>query len=114
MGFNEEELLRIKKATSGWFKKSARTFVAQVLLTMKTRIDAAKKLDDTERLETFIFLLLEATAARRVAVQSGANSYSQPQWAAAAACENWLFELVQGTTKTVNRVELLITDLSNR
>ena len=114
MSFNEEELLKIKKATSGWFKKSARTALSQALSVMKPRIDAAKKLNDTERQAALNFLTNEAMAARHQALRSGANSHGHPQWAAAAACESWLHELVGGTPESIARAELLIAGLSNR
>lgn len=115
MSFNEEELLKIKKATSGWFKKKARTSVAQALLAIKPRIDAAKELDDTERQAALKNLADEASAARHHALQSGANSHGHPQWAAAAACESWLHELLlDGTPESIARVEMLIAELSNR
>ncbi len=112
MSFNEEELIKIRKATSGWFKKSARKTIAQSLLAMKPKIDVAKKLDDTHREEAIKKLMNEATATRQHALQSGANSYSHPQWAAAAACESWLHELVGGTPEGISRIEVLIDELS--
>ncbi|KAF5433498.1 hypothetical protein C5S39_01565 [Candidatus Methanophagaceae archaeon] len=112
MSFTEEELIKIRKATSGWFKKSARTAIAHSLLALKPKIDSAKKLDETERQAAFKKLMNEATAARQHALQSGANSYGHPQWAAAAACESWLHELVGGTPGSIARVEALIEGLS--
>ena len=49
MNFNEEELLKINKATSGLFKKKAQNAVAQALLIVKSRIDTANKFDEPKR-----------------------------------------------------------------
>jgi len=114
MSFNEEELLKIKKATSGFFKKSAREAVAQSLLAIKPKIDAAKKLENPEREKALKALVNEATAARHHALQSGANSYGHPKWAAAAACESWLHEIVGGTSESIDHVEQLVMELMNR
>jgi hypothetical protein len=114
MGFNEEELLKIKKATSGLFKKKARRAIAQSLLAMKPRIEAARKLDGAEDEEALKILVNEATDARHLALQLGANSHGHPQWAAAAACESWLHELVSGTPESIIRIEEIIAHLSNR
>lgn len=113
-GFHEEQLITIKKATAGFFKKSARKNIARCLLNLKPRIDIAKKLGDTERQTALKDLLYEATAARHRALQSGANSFGHPQWAAAAACESWLLELLLGKPKSIARVEDLINELSMR
>ncbi len=114
MSFNEEELLKIKKATSGLFKKAARAAVAQALLAIKPKIDAAKQLNNPEREKALKALVNEATAARHHALQSGANSYGHPKWAAAAACESWLHELVGGTSESIDHVEQLVMEFMNR
>jgi hypothetical protein len=114
VGFHEEQLITIKKATAGFFKKSSRKNIARYLLSFKLRIDAAKKLGDTERHAALKDLLYEATAARHQALLSGANSFGHPQWAAAAACESWLLELLLGNPKSIARVEDLINELSMR
>ncbi len=114
MGFNEEHLLKIEKATSGLFKKKARKAVAQALLAMSPRIEAAKKLHGDERKETLKILLNEATAARHLSLHLGANSHGHPQWAAAAACESWLHELLSGTPESIMKIERLVAKLSNK
>jgi hypothetical protein len=114
MSFNEEELVKIKRATSGWLKKSARKTISHSLAAMKPKIDSAKKLDDHERQEALKKLMNEATYARQQALQSGANSHTHARWAAAAACESWLHELLGGTPDGIARVEQLIEELASR
>ena len=114
MSFNEQELNKIKNGTSGFFKKSARNAVAQALLDMKDKIDHAKQLGEDERDAALKKLMNEATAARQQALQAGANSHGDPQWAAAAACESWLHELVGGTPAGIVRVEAIIEELTQR
>ena len=114
MSFNEEELNKIKKATSGLFKKSARVAVAHALLDMKDKVNHAKQLNEDEREGALKKLMNEATAARQQALKAGANSHGHLQWAAAAACESWLHELVGGTPASIVRVEVIIDELSRR
>jgi len=114
MSFNEDELNKIKKATSGLFKKSARVAVAHALLDMKDKINLAKQLNEREREDALKKLMNQATAARQQALQAGANSHGHPQWAAAAACESWLHELVGGDPAGIARVEAIIDELSRR
>jgi hypothetical protein len=114
MSFNEEELLKIKKATSGFFKKQARATLAQALCELKPKIDAAKQLSAEDQEKALKALVKEATNARHYAMQSGANSYGHPKWAAAAACESWLHELISGTPESLNHVEQLVIELMNR
>ena len=111
---NIRELEKIEKATSGWFKKSARQRIAAAINEMKPHIESAKALPENERKEKFKYLLNKASEQRKYAVQSDATSYSHPQWSAAAACESWLFELINGTPDNIIKVELLINGLSMR
>ena len=112
MSFNEQELVKIQKATSGFFKKSARVAVAHALLDMRGKVDHAKQLSEDERKAALEELMNEATAARHEALQAGASSHSDPQWAAAAACESWLHELVGGNPAGVARVAAIIDELA--
>jgi hypothetical protein len=114
MSFNIEELQKIKKATSGLFKKSARKAVAKALSEIEPKINAAKRLDSPERENALNSLVKDATAARHHALQSGGSSYGHPKWAAAAACESWLHELVGGTPESIESVEQLVLELMNR
>ena len=114
MTFNEQELLKIAQATSGMFKRTARRAVSQALKTMTPKIEAAKALSDDERETAIKSLVNQATEARHRALQRGANSYSHPEWAAAAACESWLHELAGGTKEGLAAVERVIVKLRDR
>ena len=113
MSFNEEELRKIEKATSGWFKKSARTAIFQSISALRPKIENAKQLPEEQRNTVLKRLVNEATSARHRALQKGANSHGHPEWAAAAVCESWLHELVGGTTDSIARVEALIDRLES-
>lgn len=114
MSLNEDELKKIERATSGWFKKSVRSAIAASLSALKPRVEAMKKLPNSERNAELKKLVNEATNARHKALQSGASDYDHPEWAAAAACESWLHELFYGTTESIARVEALVDELSKR
>ena len=111
MTFNEQELVKIAKATSGIFKRSARRAVSRALKAITPKIEAAKALPDDEREAAIKALVNQATEARHRALQMGANSYSHPEWAAAAACESWLHELAGGTMEGLAAVERVIVKL---
>lgn len=114
VGFNEDELIKIKKATSGLFKNSARTAIKQSLEKTKSDILAAKKLNPDQCKSKLIKLMEEATQERKRAIAYGATSYGDKDWAAAAVSETWLQELVHGTPEGIDRVERLIGELMNR
>lgn len=114
MSFNEDELEKIKKATSGLFKKSARTAIKVSLEKTKSDILAAKNLNPDKYRTALIKLMEEATRVRRQAVAYGATSHGDKNWAAAAASETWLQELVRGTSESIDRVERMIGELMNR
>lgn len=114
MDFNLGELNKIKKATSGIFKKSARRLIAHSLLEMKAQVDSIKQLNGVDREEALKDLLNEATEKRHQALQFGAHSYGHPEWAAAAACESWLLELFNGTPESIAGVEAIVEELAMR
>lgn len=114
MSFNEEELLKIEKATSGIFRKKARTFVSNALSSLRPYVDEAMAKEEPEREEMLKALVNRATGLRQEAVRQGARSHSHPEWAAAASCESWLHELLLGNKESISRVEKIIQRLETR
>lgn len=114
MSFNESELLKIEKATSGIFKKKARTFISNALGSLRPYIEEAQSKDPAEREEMLKTLVNQATGLRQEAVRQGARSHSHPEWAAAASCESWLQELILGDSESISKVEKVIQRLENR
>ncbi|MDX9766812.1 MAG: hypothetical protein RBT51_05695 [Ectothiorhodospiraceae bacterium] len=114
MSFNEDELRKIERATSGLLKKKARAAIAQSIRTWRPRIENAKPLPEARRMEELKRLVNEATAARQRALKNGANSHGHPEWAAAAVCESWLHELLGGSAESISRVEAFIDKLERR
>ena len=114
MSFNEEELLKIEKATSGIFRKKARTFVSNALSSLRPYVDEALAKEESEREEMLKALVNRATGLRQESVRQGAKSHSHPEWAAAASCESWLHELLLGNKQSISRVEKIIQRLEKR
>jgi hypothetical protein len=114
MSFNEEELLKIEKATSGFFKKKARTFISNALSSLRPYVEEAMAKDDPERKEMLKALVNQATGLRQEAVRQGAKSYNHHMWAATASCESWLHELLLGSKESISRVEIIIRRLEQR
>jgi len=114
MSFNEEELLKIEKATSGMFRKKARTFVSNALSSLRPYVEEALAKNEPERKEMIEALVSRATGIRQEAVRHGARSHSHPEWAAAASCESWLHELLFGDKESISRVANIVQRLENR
>jgi len=114
MSFNEEELLKIEKATSGILKKKARTFISNALSSLRPHVNKAVAKEEPEREEMLKALVNQATGLRQEAVRQGARSHSSPEWAAAAACESWLHELLLGNKEHISCVETIIRRLEQR
>jgi hypothetical protein len=114
MSFNEDELLKIEKATSGIFKKKARSFISNALSSLRPYVNEAVSKEEPEREEMLKALVSQATGLRQEAVQQGARSHSSPEWAATAACESWLHELLLGNKESILRVEKIIRRLEQR
>ena len=89
MSFNEIELIKIKKAISGFFKKSTRYEVALELHQFGQLIKEVESLPKTQRRKPMLSLINDAQSMRHQALRDGARSHSHPRWAAAAACESW-------------------------
>jgi hypothetical protein len=119
MAFPEGALLRFRFelryffgfATSDWFKGKARRMIADALNALKPKIEGAKVLQEPQRRELLKVLAGEAQMMRHEALRAGATDFAQPQWAAAAACESWLLELLSGTPESIARVEALIDEM---
>ncbi|MEH6578070.1 MAG: hypothetical protein V7731_13425 [Amphritea sp.] len=114
MSFNEDELIKIKKKTSGFFKGKARSAISITIGSYKPKIEAARILDEPERNKALLALVDQATAERHLALQSGASSYGNPAWAAAATVESWLHELMVGDPQSIQNVEAIIDELHVR
>ena len=85
-----DELRKIMNKTSGWFKGEARARIRQSLKTLSSDMARIKTLPESERLQALKPLVAEWTEKRHQALQMGATGYSDPAWAAAAACESWV------------------------
>jgi hypothetical protein len=114
MGFNEEELVKIRDATSGLFKRDARKQIASSLRIVSKKLDEIGGLGPEEMREGMIQLLNTFTASRQLALQQGARGHGHAGWAASAACESWLQELLGGTPEGITKVEALVKELISR
>jgi hypothetical protein len=114
MSFNEEELIKIRDASSGLFKRGARKKIASSLRIASKKLAEIDSLEPEEKREEMIQLLNFFTASRQLAVQQGARGHGHAAWAAAAACESWLQELLNGSPDSTPRVESLIEELISR
>lgn len=114
MGFNEEELIRIRDATSGFFKRKARKQIALDLLIVDSKVSLAATGNEDSFRGDIINLLNEYTARRKYFFSIGARSYGHPEWAAAAACETYLQSIIEGNQDNLSRVYALVQQLINR
>jgi hypothetical protein len=114
MSFNEDELSKIKSKTSGFFKGKARLAISSAINDYEPKVRAAKLLPNIEKNKAILALVNQATNQRQAAQQNGANSYGDPDWAAAATIESWLQELMGGEPHGINNVEKLVQELRAR
>ncbi|KFX69896.1 hypothetical protein TMS3_0110310 [Pseudomonas taeanensis MS-3] len=114
MGFNEEELTYIKIATSGFLKFGARKKIAGWLKPLAKKLEELKTLSATERDKELKEILNLYTAARQEEVRKGARNHGHAGWAAAAACESWVQEILGGNEQSIKRVEIIIFELIRR
>jgi len=102
IGFDESDLIKIKEATSGIFKRSARRTVSHDLMELNRRIKSIESLPNSEQREKLLALQYQAQIRRHAALQQGATSYGHPNWAAAAVCETWVTILIQHQSGTID------------
>ncbi len=114
MSFNEQELLNIKRKTSGWFKSKSRAGIAEAITRYRPAIEEAKVLPPKIRQKALVVLMNKATNNRHMALQTGANSFSNPNWAASATVESWPHELLGGSEAEIERIEIIARELETR
>lgn len=114
MSDNAEELNKIINETSGWFKGAARSRIRESIRAYRPRIEAALREKEETRRKSLVRILNEVSSARNAALSNGAKSYSHPEWAAAAVCESWLYEILSGTPEGLATVSEKIQFLENR
>ena len=91
---NVSELQLIRDATSHPLKFGARRKIRKAIRSLRPLIESANKMPPAEREETLKSLLTLNTLARQEALRRGAAGYGDASWAAAAACESWLTEIL--------------------
>lgn len=112
--FHVSELIKIERATSGFFRGRARSIISMHLIELVPKVKAIKDMQGEERNKALNDILKHATAMRHIALQRGANGYSHPEWAAASACESWLLTLRDGNEGDISSVEAIIARMINR
>ncbi|MEO1860672.1 MAG: hypothetical protein ABGZ19_12300 [Verrucomicrobiales bacterium] len=105
---NISELQKIGKAIKGIFKGKARRVVEESLNALKVEVFHANSMNEEDRSAELKRLLTIAGQQRQAAVAKGANSFGHPEWAAAAACESWLFSLIMDTPEELDIVEMYV------
>ena len=109
-----EELRKIKNATDGWFKGKARKRIRESLQEAFVEINASKKMEPGEQREELVRIVNKWTGRRQSALAMGASGYSDPEWAAAAACESWALSIMGYEGADLIEVEELIRELLAR
>lgn len=108
-----EELAKIQRATSGFFKRKARQRVAAYLGELAKELDLVARLDVELQHQAKLNLLNRYTGLRHIALRNGARGYGDADWAAASACESWMFTILQYPTQERLEVEMLIREMMN-
>ncbi|MFT6897994.1 MAG: hypothetical protein ACJA13_002409 [Paraglaciecola sp.] len=114
MSFNEDELKKVQSMTSGVLKGKARSAIANTIREYEPKIQAAKSLAPEDGQKAFLVLTNHASKQRHIALQSGASSFNNSAWTAAATVENWLHELMGGDPQGIESVEAIIQELRAR
>ncbi|MDC0178492.1 hypothetical protein OAI75_01710 [Woeseiaceae bacterium] len=111
---NYEDLLKIEKATSGFFKGKARYMLSMRLRDCRDKIEALKGVPEEDRFETLRQLMNEYQAKRHQALNAGASGFGHPEWASASACEGWIHELLGGDEEGIRQYSLKANSLIER
>lgn len=110
-GFNYQELVKIKKATSASSKTKLK--IADALHELTPEIEEAKKYHGEKRSEMLVDLVNQYTNLRQNALKNGASSHADPRWAVPAVCESWLHGLLIDSPEEISKIEAIITDLKD-
>ena len=112
--FHIHELNKIRKHTRGFFRGSARKLISETISSLRPYIDKAKELPQEQRFNALKNLASTARNARDAALESGARSYSHPEWAAASVAESWLLLLLQNDQQIIPEAERLIAEMEGQ
>lgn len=111
MSYNLNEIIKIKRATSG--SEITKNRISEEIKLLKPIIEETFELQLEEQKTIFRNLKNKYTQQRQLAFNNGATSYASPDWAVPALCESWLLELSSGSKENIHKVEILIEELSN-
>ena len=114
MSFHVDELLKIKEASSGFFKRKARYAISNHLAACKLKLQALEDASDEQRTNSLKKLMNEYTDQRHQALQNGASGYGDPMWGAASACEGWIHVLIFGEPWEIREYSLMVDKLIER
>ncbi|MCB0502890.1 MAG: hypothetical protein KDD32_09405 [Bacteroidetes bacterium] len=111
MGFNLDELEKIKKKTSA--STESKQMIANQIIKITPEINNIKLLTGQERRKSLANLSSKFSAQRRKALESGVASYSDPNWATPATIESWLQGLMFDNDSEIEKIEAIIDELKN-
>ena len=108
-----KDLEKIRDTISGFFKKKARERVSTTLRELRKEVDKVNKRPIKERPELLRAMLNKYTNLRQMALRMGASSFSDPAWAAAAACESWALILCSNNSYEKIKAKKLVEEMIN-
>jgi len=111
MSFNIDELRKIRKATSG--SEKSKNKISKYIIKMKDKIENVNKLNPEYRKKELINLMNKESQKRKEALNSRISSYADPNWAAPAACESWLYCILTNNKDEIEKANQIINELAN-
>jgi len=111
MSLNVTELKKIRKATST--SEKSKNFIANYIHKFKKELEDINNLESERIRKELIQLMNEKSSERKNALTSGVSSYSDPRWAAPAACESYLHCVLGGKEQEIKEANVIITDLTD-
>lgn len=113
MNSNLEQIVKIEKATDGFFKKSVRIAISQMLAQLVPKVFLARTLTDKDSKEMLLELANTYIDLKDEAFKDSVRNGSHSLWVSAAVCESW----VQATLvddKDLSAIEKRVFYLINR
>jgi hypothetical protein len=103
-----EELLKIEKASQGFFRQGIRDEISRKIRTFDPKVNEVKSKSGSEKKDILVKHLKLVTDLRHSAMRQGASSYKDAKWASAALVESWLLLIRDSSQEQVEAAERII------
>jgi hypothetical protein len=111
MSFNLNELIKIRKATSGSDKSKKR--ISDYINHFQIKVNDLNGIESNLKKKELVKLMNEESKKRKGNLSTGVSSYADPNWSGPAACETLILCLLGGNVNEIEQANEILDDLTD-